>query len=37
MSIKKFNMIMAIIERAKIDIKEPRALEIALKLNELSL
>lgn len=37
MSMKKFNMIIAIIERAKIDKKEPRALEIALNLSKLSI
>lgn len=37
MTITKFNIIITIIERANIDIKEPRALEIALKLKELSL
>ena len=37
MSMKKFNMIMTILGKTKLDIKEPRALEIALNLSKLSL
>lgn len=37
MSIRKLNLIISIIGKTKIDLKEPRALEIALNLSKLSL